>query len=256
MGISRRVFHLAEALPNCGKHKTLLAPDAGFDPKAHLLQLASYSHVGSAFAAVDEDSDGGAGAKELRYFGESGLDRLKGIVTRDQADGVPSWGPTGRGGGYPDEAALSQRQMELHATAAGNDHAMQAGQAREADHGIDDLLPVRNGVKLNHLALLEGCLFRLSRGAPYDSSGGGQLAIHVQFDFARQFDDCFGMLAVFEQRIFEGLRAADEQAAIEAVLFLGDPVAAPVLADEDDRGRGTARWRFDELHVGIPSIGE
>src|SRR5712672_1735451 len=133
---------------------------------------------------------------------------------------------------------------------------MQAGQTREADHGIDDLLPVRNGVKLNHLALLEGCLFRLSRGAPNDSSGGGQLAIHVQFDFARQFDDCFGVMAVFEQRIFEGLRAADEQAAIEAVLFLGDPVAAPVLPDEDDRGRGTARWRFGELHVGIPSNGE
>jgi len=96
MGNSRRVFHLAEALAGSRKAQTLLAPDAGFDPKAHLLQLPSYSHAGSAFAAVDEDSDGGAGAKELRYFGQSGLDRLKGIVTRDQADGVLRFSGSGR----------------------------------------------------------------------------------------------------------------------------------------------------------------
>jgi hypothetical protein len=52
------------------------------------------------------------------------------------------------------------------------------------------------------------------------------------------------------------LRAVDEQAAVEAVLFLGDPVAAAVLANEDDCKRRTARWRFDELHVGIPSADE
>ena len=64
------------------------------------------------------------------------------------------------------------------------------------------------------------------------------------------------MMTVLEQRIFDGLRTADEQAAIKTVLFLGDPLAAPVPADEDDgRGRAT-RWRFDELHVGIPSSGE
>src|SRR5712671_6605415 len=99
---------------------------------------------------------------------------------------------------------------------------------------------------------LRGCLVGLLRNAPNSSAGGGQLAVHVEFDFARQLDDCFGVMAVFEQRVFEGLRTVDEQAAIETVLFLGDPVAAPVLADEDDLGRGTARWRFDELHVGIP----
>jgi hypothetical protein len=42
------------------------------------------------------------------------------------------------------------------------------------------------------------------------------------------------MMAVLEQRVFDGLRAVDEQAAIEAVLFLGDPVAAAVLSDKDD----------------------
>ena len=84
----------------------------------------------------------------------------------------------------------------------------------------------------------------------------GELAAHVEFDFARQLDDCFGMMTVFEQRIFDGLRAVDEQAAIKAVLFLGDPVAAFVPADKDDGRCRATRWRFDELHVGIPSKGE
>jgi hypothetical protein len=56
-----------------------------------------------------------------------------------------------------------------------------------------------------------------------------------------------------DQRVFDGLGAIDEQAAIEAVLFLGNPVAAAVPADKDDCRCRAARWRFDELHVGIPS---
>src|SRR6266702_3268813 len=64
------------------------------------------------------------------------------------------------------------------------------------------------------------------------------------------------MMAVLEQRVFDGLGAADEQAAIETVLFLGDPLAAAVSSDENDVGRRTARGRFDELHVGIPSDAE
>src|SRR6188472_484549 len=63
-------------------------------------------------------------------------------------------------------------------------------------------------------------------------------------------------MTVLEQRVFDGLGAADEQAAIKAVLFLGDPVAAFVLADKDDGRCRATRWRFDELHVGIPSKGE
>src|SRR5450432_1514787 len=82
------------------------------------------------------------------------------------------------------------------------------------------------------------------------------LAAHVEFDFARQLDDGFGVMAVLEQRVFDGLRAVDEQAAIETVLFLGDPVAAAVLADKDDGRCRAARWRFDELHVSGPSGGE
>src|SRR5882757_5461189 len=98
---------------------------------------------------------------------------------------------------------------------------------------------------------------RRLRDAPdgADVAGHGRGA-HVEFDFARQVDDVFGMVAVLEQGVFDGLRMADEQAAIKTVLFLGDPLAAPVPADEDDsRGRAT-RWRFNELHVGIPSCGE
>jgi hypothetical protein len=63
-------------------------------------------------------------------------------------------------------------------------------------------------------------------------------------------------MAVLEQRVFDGLRAVDEQAAIKTVLFLGDPVATAVPANENDRRCSAARWRFDELHVGVPSIGE
>ena len=41
-------------------------------------------------------------------------------------------------------------------------------------------------------------------------------------------------MAVLEQRVFDGLCAVDEQPAIETVLFPGDPVAAAILANEDD----------------------
>ena len=84
-------------------------------------------------------------------------------------------------------------------------------------------------------------------------SRGGRRAAHVEFDVARQFDDGLRVMAIFEQRVFERLGAVDEQAAIKAVLFLGDPLAAPVPADKDNGGRRATRWRFDEFHVGIPS---
>src|SRR5450631_3357326 len=103
-----------------------------------------------------------------------------------------------------------------------------------------------------HAALSSGLSCDAPRAGGGCAIGGGALAAHVEFDFARQLDDGFGMMVVLEQRVFDGLRAVDEQAAIEAVLFLGDPVAAAVLADKDDGGGRTARWRFDELHVGIP----
>ena len=60
----------------------------------------------------------------------------------------------GCGGGHANESAPSQRKIQFQATAAGDDGAMQIGQACELDHGIDDLLPVWSGMRLNHLALL------------------------------------------------------------------------------------------------------
>ena len=41
-------------------------------------------------------------------------------------------------------------------------------------------------------------------------------AAHVELDPAGQFDDGFGMMAVLEQGIFQGLRAVHEQAAEQA----------------------------------------
>lgn len=60
-------------------------------------------------------------------------------------------------------------------------------------------------------------------------------------------------MAILEQRIFDRLRPVDEQTAVEAVLFLGNPIAAAVFANKHDLGCGAARWRFDKLHVGTPS---
>jgi hypothetical protein len=72
--------------------------------------------------------------------------------------------PAGRGGGDAKVAAPLQGKIQFQAVAAGDDGAVQIGQARELDHGIDDLLAVWIGwglwigVGLNHLALLnDGC---------------------------------------------------------------------------------------------------
>ena len=78
-------------------------------------------------------------------------------------------------------------------------------------------------------------------------------AVDIEFDSGWQFDDCFEMVVVLEQRIFEGLGAADEQ----AVLLLGNPVALVVSADENNGGdERTTRGRFDKFTFAIlPKIG-
>src|ERR1700736_6716789 len=115
-------------------------------------------------------------------------------------------------------------------------------------------------MRLIHLALPERWLFGWSCDAPCAGGGyvigAGELAAHVELGFARQLDDGFRVMAILEQRVLDGLRPVDEQAAIETVLFLGDPVAALVLANEDDCRCRTTRWRFDELHVDVPSVDE
>ncbi len=87
---------------------------------------------------------------------------------------------------------------------------------------------------------------REDHGAAHATRLAGISAVSLRISssiLTRQLDDHFGMLAVLEQRIFDGLGAVDEQAAIEAVLLLGDPLAAVVTADEDDGGRCTTRGR-------------
>jgi hypothetical protein len=62
------------------------------------------------------------------------------------------------------------------------------------------------------------------------------------------------MLTAFKKGVFDGLGPADEQAAIKPVLFLGDPVAPAVLADEYEGKRSrAARGRFSEFHFSGPS---
>src|ERR1700758_5168182 len=97
----------------------------------------------------------------------------------------------------------------------------------------------------------------LALGASGHAPDAGNMRIsrgYIQLHFARQLDDGFGMAAVLEQRVFDGFGAVDEQAAKQAVLLAGNPVAVPVSADKDHIGRGrVTRWRFDKLHVHSPS---
>jgi hypothetical protein len=66
------------------------------------------------------------------------------------------------------------------------------------------------------------------------ATGRVSVAAQIKLDFSRKFDDGFGMTGVLRQRVFDSLGAADEEAALESILFLGDPLAVSVAADEDD----------------------
>jgi hypothetical protein len=59
------VFHLAEALSIRAKHKALLAPYTGLDPKTHLLKLRADLQPCGALARVDQDGNGRTGAEAL-----------------------------------------------------------------------------------------------------------------------------------------------------------------------------------------------
>src|ERR1700680_3078702 len=97
-------------MPIGGKHEALLAPDAGVDPKAHLLQLGPDSQTNAAFAGIDQNGDRRAGAEELRYFGKGSLDGPERVSARDQADRVlPLGSAAGRGGGHANESASLER---------------------------------------------------------------------------------------------------------------------------------------------------
>jgi hypothetical protein len=99
-----------------------------------------------------------------------------------------------------------------------------------------------------------GLFRRLAALWQEEGGGGAKRAVQVELDLVRQLDDRLGMMSIFKERVFEGLRAIDEQAAVETVLFLRHPVAAGVLADKSDCRCRAARRRLDEFHVCIPQL--
>jgi hypothetical protein len=99
-----------------------------------------------------------------------------------------------------------------------------------------------------HWSQLSSC----SPGRAGIAADGNEPGHHVQLDFMSQFDDGFPTMVIFEQRIAQRFAAVDEQATIETILMLDDPMAPAVLAYEDDRRCRTVRWRFDKLHVCHP----
>jgi hypothetical protein len=50
------------------------------------------------------------------------------------------------------------------------------------------------------------------------------LAAGIELNAAGEFDDGFRVMPVFEEGVFDGLRAADEQAAEQTILFPGRPI--------------------------------
>lgn len=57
--------------------------------------------------------------------------------------------------------------------------------------------------------------------------------MQVELDNVGGQHDGRRMISVFEQRVFHGLRAIDEQSAEQSVLLLGNPVSPAVAADDD-----------------------
>src|SRR5262249_48641455 len=66
--------------------------------------------------------------------------------------------------------------------------------------------------------------------------GAEDIRAHVELEHTRNCDHGFRVVAVLEQREFEGGRSVDEEPAGHALLHLGNPVAAAILANEDEAG--------------------
>jgi hypothetical protein len=65
---------------------------------------------------------------------------------------------------------------------------------------------------------------------------GGAPDAHIEFDGALELDDGFGMMAIFEQRIADGLPAVDEQAWTTQLPRLSRPINTMVDAELHDGG--------------------
>src|SRR5262249_56566925 len=93
----------------------------------------------------------------------------------------------------------------------------------------------------------------LSLGAGCGRASGARLAAHVELENIRHHDHGLRPVSVFEHGEFQGFGAVDEQATAKAFLILNDPVAATVLADQEERGAGaTRRGRFAFDHDTSP----
>src|SRR5262245_7856897 len=79
-----------------------------------------------------------------------------------------------------------------------------------------------------------------------------RLAAHVELENAGHHDHGLRPVAVLEHREFHGFGAAHEQAAAKAGLILDDPLAAPVLADPEQRGCTPRKGRFSLIHGTYP----
>jgi hypothetical protein len=86
-------------------------------------------------------------------------------------------------------------------------------------------------------------------------------AVHVEFEHTGHHDHRLRAVPVLEHGVFESFGTVDEQATVEAVLVLDDPVATPVLADQEERGawriwitRATRRGRFAFAHDTSPLV--
>src|SRR5262245_49143731 len=95
--------------------------------------------------------------------------------------------------------------------------------------------------------------------AGWGLADGARLAAHVELENIGHHDHGLRPVSVFEHGEFQGFGAVDEQATAKASLILNDPLAAAVLADQEERGVGTTRrgrFAFDHDTSPFDSTGD
>src|ERR1035437_9898479 len=154
----------------------------------------------------------------------------------------------GRGGRGTDEPAAVKGPMNSETISARDDDPVRLRQMRKVDHGVDKLLLCGSAIVLGHHDALNGrqaglCSSALKCvvGTHRRAIGSKGTAVQAEFKNAGRVNNGLWMVAVFKEREFNGCGSGDEQAAEQAALFLGDPVAPAVLSPQDD-GWAARRW--------------